>query len=49
MHPKPSKTELVELICKYDPSWKEKRGRLHYLTKDELIEKYIEIRKRIKQ
>lgn len=41
-----TKTQLVERICELNIEYKEKRGRLYYLSRDELIKLYERLRKK---
>lgn len=44
MHVHPTKIELINEICSLVPKYKENLGRLHYMSRDELIRKLKRIK-----
>ena len=42
-----TKVELINEICRLDPKWEDKKGRLHYMMKDELEKKLEKIKRRL--
>jgi len=39
-----TKTDLINRICKLDPEWEDKRGRLYYMCLDDLKKLYVRLR-----
>ena len=39
-----TKTDLINRICRLDPSWKDKRGRLYYMCLEDLKKLYVRLR-----
>ena len=42
-----TKVELVNEICKLNPYWQDKKGRLHYMLKEELERILQKIKRRL--
>lgn len=39
-----TKTQLISRICELDPAWLDRRGRLYYMSLDELEKLYERIK-----